>query len=108
MYLSTLNFGRLKMKIKFKIQPDNDYLWECFVKRDFNFLKSALFKFNKTSKYWNGYFIFIYPVAIYIQPKDKLPKQNYNWILSTINNTNRWTNTKLKEALEKYKEFKKQ
>ena len=66
------------MKIKFEIQLDNYYLWRCFVKGNFKKLKSTLFRIDKPDQHWNGYFIFIYPVAIYIQPKDKLSKQNYN------------------------------
>lgn len=95
------------MKIKFEIQLDNYYLWRCITNRNFKKLKSALFRIDKPDRHWNGYFIFIYPIAIYIIPKDKLSKQNYNWIMSIINDPNRLPNMKLKKALEEHKEFKK-
>lgn len=57
------------MKIQFQIQLDNNYLWRCFTNRNFKKLKSALFRIDKPDQYWNGYFIFIYPVAIYITIK---------------------------------------
>ena len=57
------------MKIKFEIQLDNNYLWRFITNRNFKKLKSSLFRIDKPDQYWNGYFIFIYPVAIYITIK---------------------------------------
>ena len=55
------------MKIQFQL--DNNYLWRCITNRNFKKLKSALFQIDKPDQYWSGYFIFIYPVAIYITIK---------------------------------------
>ena len=54
------------MKIEFEIQNDFYFIKRCIVHRNFKKLKQSLFRFDKPDKDWNGYFIFLYPIAIYI------------------------------------------
>ena len=54
------------MKIEFEIQNNFYFIKRCIVHRNFKKLKQSLFRFDKPDKDWNGYFIFLYPIAIYI------------------------------------------
>lgn len=54
------------MKIKSTIYYDNSFIWYCVRNRKFKELKTSLFRFNKPDNRFNGYFIYIYPVCIYI------------------------------------------
>ncbi len=59
-----------KFEIEFK--PESfSYLFSCIKNMKFKKLKSAIYHFEKPDEGWDGYFIYVYPLAVYLHNKEK-------------------------------------
>lgn len=63
------------MKIKnFEIEfkPESiSYILSCIKNMKFKKLKSAVCRFDSPDEGWDGYFIYVYPLAVYLHNKEK-------------------------------------